>query len=141
MSVRYLYEFYANTADIRRLVEGETIQTLTYTWTGVSLIEELDYCLNVQDDSGAFSTWLQEHSLDKLFVTCYTYNTETEEVEETAKFLYLNVNSDATTTTLRKSSVPEEHLEDAQQLIADGVVQLYEIKLADGSYLHLKQDN
>ena len=141
MSIRYLYEFDFVGSQSQRLVEGESIQTLTYTWRGVSLIEELDYYLNVTDTSGIFSTWLQDRSIDKLFVTKYKYNTESEQVEETIKNLYSNVSTDSYNASLRKSSIPDSHLEDAQKLIADGIVQLYEIKLANNTYLHLKSDN
>lgn len=141
MSIRYLYEFDFIGSQVQRLVEGETLQTLTYVWTGVDRIEELDYFLNISDSSSSFPTWIMNRSVDKLFVTRHKYNTETEEIEETTKNLYSNVNADSTTVSLRKCSVPEEHLEDAQKLIADGIVQLYEIKLADGTYRYFKPDN
>lgn len=141
MSIRYLYEFDFTGSQSQRLVQGSSIQALTYTWRGVSSIEELDYYLNIKDTSGSFPTWLQDRSVDKLFVTRFKYNTETEEVEETIKNLYSHMSSDSSTVSLRKCSIPDEHLEDAQKLIADGIVQLYEIKLANNTYLHLKPDN
>jgi hypothetical protein len=141
MSIRYLYEFDFTGSQSQRLVQGSSIQALTYTWRGVSSIEELDYYLNIKDTSGSFPTWLQNRGIDKLFVTLFKYNTETEEVEETIKNLYSHVSSDSSTVSLRKCSIPDEHLEDAQKLIADGIVQLYEIKLANNTYLHLKPDN
>lgn len=141
MSIRYLYEFDFIGSQVQRLVEGETLQTLTCVWTGVDRIEELDYFLNISDSSSSFPTWIMNRSVDKLFVTRHKYNTETEEIEETTKNLYSNVNADSTTVSLRKCSVPEEHLGDAQKLIADGIVQLYEIKLADGTYRYFKPDN
>lgn len=141
MSIRYLYEFDFTGSQAQRLVEGDSIQALTYSWRGVSSIEQLDYYLNITDNSGSFPSWLQDRSVDKLFVTCYKYNTESEEVEETSKNLYSHISSDSSTVSLRKCSIPDEHLEDAQKLIADGIVQLYEIKLANNTYLHLKPDN
>lgn len=141
MSIRYLYEFDFTGSEAKRLTEGQSIQTLTYTWVGVDSIEELDYCLNIVDNSGDFPSWIMSRSVDKLFVTRYKYNTESELVEETIKNLYTNMSSDSSTVSLRKCSIPEEHLEDAQKLIADGIVQLYEIKLANNTYLHLKPDN
>lgn len=141
MSIRYLYEFDFTSSQAQRLVEGETIQTLTYVWTGVTSIEELDYYINITDNSGNFPTWVMNRAVDKLFVTRYKYNTETEEIEETTKNLYSNMNADSSTVSLRKCSVPNEHLEDAQKLVADGIVQLYEIKLINNTYIYIKPDN
>lgn len=141
MSIRYLYEFDFTGSQAQRLVEGSTLQALTYTWTGVDSIEELDYYVNITDSSGNFPTWIMNRAVDKLFITRYKYDTENEEVEETTKNLYSTVSADSSTVSLRKSSVPSEHLEDAQKLIADGIVQLYEIKLINNTYLYFKADN
>lgn len=142
MSIRYLYEFDYNNAPTQRFVEGNSVQTLTYTWIGIDSIEESEYYLNITDTRNSnFSLWIQDRGVDKLFVTRHKYNTETETDEEITRNLYTNVNVDSTTVSLRKSSIPEEQLLDAQQLLADGIVQLYEIKLSNGTYLHLKSDN
>lgn len=141
MSIVYLYEFDYTGAPTQRLVQGQSVTLLDYSWRGVENIDELDYYLNIEDNSGTFSSWIQSKSISKMFVTRYSYNTESEEVEEITKNLYSNVNTDSTYTNLRKSSIPEEHLEDAQKLLADGIVQLYEIKLSNNTYLHLKSDN
>lgn len=141
MSIRYLYEFSYNNAPTQRLVEGESVQTDTYLWVGVDSIAESEFYLNVSDSSSNFSTWIANRAVSKLVVTRYSYNTESEEIEETTKGLYTSVSSDEINTTLRRTSIPEEQLEDAQKLVADGIVQLYEIRLADGTYLHLKADN
>lgn len=141
MSVRYLYEFDFLGSSIYRMVEGQTLQALTYTWTGVSSIEELDLYLNIKDNSGNFMTWMADRAIDKVFVTRYKYDTESDIADEIIKNLYSNLSADTTTATLRKCDIPETQLEDAQRLVADGIVQLYEIRLADGSKLYLKQDN
>lgn len=141
MSIRYLYEFSYNNAPVQRLVEGESVQTDTYTWVGVNAINESEFYLNVSDSTSNFSTWIANRAISKMVVTRYKYNTESEESEETTKALYVSVSSDEINTTLRRTSIPEEQLEDAQKLIADGIVQLYEIRLSDGTYLHLKADN
>lgn len=38
-------------------------------------------------------------------------------------------------------SIPQSHREENEKLVADGYVQLFEIKLRDGSYLTLKNNN
>lgn len=141
MSIRYLYEFDFLASSVYRIVEGTSIQARDYDWIGVSLIEELDLYLNIEDSTGRFMTWMSDRGIDKMFVTRYKYNTSSEQVEETVRNLYSNLSSSATTATLRKCDIPETQLEDAQKLIADGIVQLYEIKLADGSRIYLKQDD
>lgn len=141
MSIRYLYEFNADNAATQRLVEGESIQVDTYTWVEVDSINESEFYLNVSDSTYSFSTWMSNQSIERVIVTKYKYNDETEEFEETVKKVYSEVSSDSVNVILRQTSIPEEHLEDAQKLVADGIVQLYEIKLSDGTYLHLKADN
>lgn len=141
MSIKYLYEFDFNNAFTQRLVEGETIQTDTYTWRGVDTIEENDLYLLVSDSTGSFSNYIANNAISKLFVTRYSYNDVSGEIEELVKNLYSEVSSDSKNTSFRMCSIPEVQLEDAQKLLADGIVQLYEIKLADGTYLHLKADN
>ena len=141
MSVRYLYEFDFLGSSIYRMVEGTSLQAMNYTWTGVSKIEELDLYLNIKDDTGSFMTWMADRAIDKVFVTRYRYDTESDIADEIIKNLYSNLSADSTTATLRKCDVPETQLEDAQKLIADGIVQLYEIKLADGTTYYYKQDN
>ena len=141
MSVRYLYEFDFLGSSIYRMVEGTSIQAMNYTWAGVSKIEELDLYLNIKDDTGNFMTWMADRAIDKVFVTRYRYDTESDIADEIIKNLYSNLSADSTTATLRKCDVPETQLEDAQKLIADGIVQLYEITLADNSKIYLKQDN
>lgn len=141
MSVRYLYEFDFLGSSIYRMVEGTSLQAMNYTWTGVSKIEELDLYLNIKDDTGNFMTWMADRAIDKVFVTRYRYDTESDIADEIIKNLYSNLSADSTTATLRKCDVPETQLEDAQKLIADGIVQLYEITLADNSKIYLKQDN
>lgn len=141
MTIRYLYEFDYTGAPTQRLVEGTTIQTNTYTYTGVTSIEELDHYLNITDNSSSFPSFIMNRAIDKFVVTKYKYNTSSEEIEETTRNLYSNINVDSTTVSLRMYSIPEEQLLDAQKLVADGIVQLYEIRLANGTYLHLKQDN
>lgn len=141
MTIRYLYEFDFVGSQVQRLVEGTTLQVLDYTWTGVDSIEELDYYINITDNSGNFPTWIMNRSVDKLFVTRRSYDVENETVIEITKNLYSNVNADSSTVSLRKSSIPEEHLEDAQKLTAEGILQFYEIKLINNTYLYLKPDN
>lgn len=38
-------------------------------------------------------------------------------------------------------ALPESHRENNEKLVADGYVELFEIKLRNGSYLYLKQNN
>lgn len=141
MSIRYLYEFDFLGSSVYRIVEGTSIQAINYNWTGVSKIEELDLYLNIKDDSGNFMTWMADRAVDKVFVTRYKYDSENEVAGEIVKNLYSNFSADSSAATLRKCDVPETQLEDAQKLIADGIVQLYEITLADNSKIYLKQDN
>ena len=141
MSIRYLYEFDFLGSSVYRMVEGTSLQAMNYSWNGVSTIEEEDLYLNIKDSSGGFLRWMSNNGVDKLFVTRYKYNDQSQIAEETIKNLYSNLSADSTTATLRKCDIPETQLEDAQKLIADGIVQLYEIELANGTYLHLKQDN
>ena len=97
MAIRYLYEFDYNSAPTQRLVEGETIQTNTYTYTGVSSIEQLEHYLNITDTTSNFPTFIMNRAIDKFVVTRHKYNTDNEEIEETTRNLYSNVNVDSTT--------------------------------------------
>ncbi len=141
MSIKYLYEFNSDNASTQRLVEGESVQINTYTWVGVDSITESEFYLNVSDSTYSFPTWMSNQAIKRVIVTKYKYNDESEEFEEATKRVYSQVSSDSVNVILRQTSIPEEHLEDAQKLLADGIVQLYEIKLSDGTYLHLKSDN
>lgn len=143
MAIRYLYEFDYNNAPTQRLVEGTSLQTNTYTYTGVASIDESDHYLNVLDNSSNFPNFVMNRAVDKFLVTRLEYDTNTQLVDENSKVinLYSNVNADSKSVSLRLGAVPDEQLRDAQKLVADGIVQLYEIKLANGTYLHLKQDN
>lgn len=143
MSIRYLYEFDYLGSSTFRMVEGASLQALNYTWRGVSQIEELDLYLNIIDSGSGtrFSDWLATRGIDKVFLTKYKYDTESQTATEITRQLYTNVSSDSENTTLRKCDIPETQLEDAQRLVGDGIVQLYEIKLNNGTVLHLKQDN
>lgn len=142
--VVYLYEFnYLNGSSVRRVTRDSDVQALTYTWNGISLIEELDLYMNIKDlrsGSNNLITWMSQNEIDKVFVYRYRYDTRNQRYE-LIKQLYSNVNSDSSSATLRKCEIPEEQLEDAQRLIADGLVQLYEVKLADGTTYNWKQDD
>ena len=142
MSKKYLYEFEYLNSPVQRLTEGEDFQVETYTWYGVDKIEDVENYINILDTrSNNFPNWLANRSISKLFVTKYTYDTEAETITETSRNLYSNMSSDATSVSLRISAMPEDQLEDAQKLIADGIIQLYEIILANESVIRLKQDN
>ena len=138
--MRYLYEFNFHNV-VERIVEGESLQTETYLWRGVNKIEQDIYYINVVDESGSFHDFIANNVIDRVSVNRYTYDEGTGETTEASGNLYSEVSSDAKNTSLRVCDIPEEHLEDAQKLIGDGIVQFYEIKLADGSYLHLKANN
>lgn len=143
MSMRYLYEFNYGSNFVYRIVQGDSVQTDTYTWTGVQTIQREGDYLSVVDTTGLFPSYVSSNSLAKVIVYCSKYNEDSGQIEEGSKQLYTVANTSDTVCTMRVCDIPEEQLEDAQKLLADGLVQLYEIRLnnSDHSYLHLKNDN
>lgn len=140
MAIRKLYEFSINNS-IYRLVEGTALQTETYYWKSVDSIEEVDGRVTIKDSSSSFTDFVNNNPTQKLLCVIYSYDTETQTTVEATNKIYSVLNSESTIVNMRQSSIPAEQLEDAQKLIADGIVQFFEIRLTDGTYLHLKADN
>lgn len=148
MAIRKLYEFDYTDRLVFRCVEGTALQYDTYSWQSVDSVLIGDSYITLSDSSGSFNEFITANEASRLSVHVNLYNESTSTVTESSDLgLYSVMSSGQTVAALRLSGIPEEQLEDAQQLLADGIVQLYEIKTnekdADGNnvYLHLKANN
>lgn len=122
-----------------RFSGGEEVQTETYTWASGVTVETNENYLNCTSSNDLLNTWISDQAVDRLYITIYTY--ENGEITEATRSMYQMMTATGRITCFRKISIPEEQLEDSKKLIADGMVNLFEIKLSDGTYLHLKNDN
>lgn len=139
-----LYELNSNGIYFR-FSGGDEVQTETYTWmSGITVEKDGDNRMTFVDTTGELSGslgYIPSNAVSRLYITEYTWNEVTKEIVEATRHLWEMTYTSNDITTFYKLSIPEEQLEDAKKLIADGIVQLFEIKLKNGSYIWLKNDN
>ena len=142
MATQNLYELQHNSSFFR-LTDGESVTIDGYRWVSCNVESLTDDFLKITDESGGLLDWVNKNAVSRFYLTKKTYDDSMETIVEVVKNLYImNENSSSENWVLfRKSSIPVAHLEDSNKLVADGIVQLFEVKLTDGSYLWLKQDN
>lgn len=142
MTIRNLYELQYNSS-FYRVTDGDSVVIDGYRWEHCDIDDSVEDFVKITDTTGGFLDWVNRNAVDRLYITKKEFDDSAETVNEIIKSFYsMNENSSSENWVMfRKSGIPVEHLEDSNKLVADGIVQLFEVKLSDGSYLWFKQDN